>query len=271
MSLDQSVGQTIENSAPFLSISSSDFAGEHGARTTPFTNAAWECPEEDLAHPLDAPALVAALAAERRVAWIARDPDVAERVAETLRAWVRDPDGVALLEELRLEFRECSVTRILVDRADPNVALIAYTGFNQITPSTPGHIFRAVFNPATDTALPSRFDAEDASNKGRCKSAVLGELSLETQVTAATPPTFLYNGTADTLVSPENSFRFYLALRKAGVPTEVHPFENGAHATGLRQMSVCKSAVRFAASAFARATSVSVSCMSSTRRSSSGG
>jgi hypothetical protein len=38
-----------------------DFAGEPGARTTPFTNAAWECPEEDVAHPLDAPALVAAL------------------------------------------------------------------------------------------------------------------------------------------------------------------------------------------------------------------
>jgi starch synthase len=40
----------------------------------------------------------------------------------------------------------------------------------------------AVFNPATDTALPARFDAEDASNKGRCKSAVLTELSLELEL-----------------------------------------------------------------------------------------
>jgi len=40
----------------------------------------------------------------------------------------------------------------------------------------------AVFNPATDTALPARFDAEDASNKGRCKSAVLSELSLELEL-----------------------------------------------------------------------------------------
>ncbi len=37
----------------------------------------------------------------------------------------------------------------------------------------------AVFNPATDTAIPARFDAEDASNKGRCKAAVLTELELE--------------------------------------------------------------------------------------------
>lgn len=40
----------------------------------------------------------------------------------------------------------------------------------------------AVFNPATDTALPARYDAEDASNKGRCKSAVLSELSLELEL-----------------------------------------------------------------------------------------
>lgn len=36
----------------------------------------------------------------------------------------------------------------------------------------------AVFNPATDSALPSRYDAEDASHKGICKSAVLRELEL---------------------------------------------------------------------------------------------
>lgn len=40
----------------------------------------------------------------------------------------------------------------------------------------------ALFNPATDTALPARFDAEDASNKGRCKSAVLTELNLELEL-----------------------------------------------------------------------------------------
>jgi len=40
----------------------------------------------------------------------------------------------------------------------------------------------ALFNPATDTALPARYDAEDASNKGRCKSAVLTELALELEL-----------------------------------------------------------------------------------------
>lgn len=40
----------------------------------------------------------------------------------------------------------------------------------------------ALYNPATDTALPARFDAEDASNKGRCKSAVLTEHALELEL-----------------------------------------------------------------------------------------
>jgi starch synthase len=40
----------------------------------------------------------------------------------------------------------------------------------------------ALYNPATDTALPARFDAEDASNKGRCKSTVLSEMSLELEL-----------------------------------------------------------------------------------------
>ncbi len=44
------------------------------------------------------------------------------------------------------------VTRIVADRANPNVAYISYSGFNTITPSTPGHIFRVVFNPATRAA-----------------------------------------------------------------------------------------------------------------------
>ena len=52
------------------------------------------------------------------------------------------------------------VTRIVVDRANPNIAIIAYTGFNQITPDTPGHIFRAVYDPATGRATFTRLDAD---------------------------------------------------------------------------------------------------------------
>lgn len=58
-------------------------------------------------------------------------------------------------------------------------------------------------------------------------------LSNETQVTADTPPTFLFHTNADTAVPPENSILFYMALRKAGVPAELHIFEPGPHGVGL--------------------------------------
>ena len=58
-------------------------------------------------------------------------------------------------------------------------------------------------------------------------------MSNELHVTAQTPPTFLFHTNADTGVRPENSVRFYLALRKAKVPAEMHIFENGPHGVGL--------------------------------------
>jgi acetyl esterase/lipase len=58
-------------------------------------------------------------------------------------------------------------------------------------------------------------------------------LSNETQVTAQTPPTFLFHTTTDATVPVENSVMFYMALRKAGVPAEMHIFERGPHGVGL--------------------------------------
>jgi acetyl esterase/lipase len=60
-------------------------------------------------------------------------------------------------------------------------------------------------------------------------------LSNETQVTAQTPPTFLFHTTTDGSVPVENSVMFYAALRKAGVPAELHIYERGPHGVGLAQ------------------------------------
>jgi acetyl esterase/lipase len=58
-------------------------------------------------------------------------------------------------------------------------------------------------------------------------------LSNERAVTKDTPPCFLFHTNADTGVPPENSVLFYLALRKHGVPAELHIYENGPHGVGL--------------------------------------
>ncbi len=62
---------------------------------------------------------------------------------------------------------------------------------------------------------------------------LIESLSNEKQVTKETPPTFLWHTTEDKGVPPENSVQFYLALRQAGVPAELHIYEKGRHGLGL--------------------------------------
>jgi acetyl esterase/lipase len=58
-------------------------------------------------------------------------------------------------------------------------------------------------------------------------------LSNELQVTPQTPPAFLFSTSTDSVVLPENSVLFYLALRKSGVPAELHVFADAPHGVGL--------------------------------------
>jgi acetyl esterase/lipase len=64
-------------------------------------------------------------------------------------------------------------------------------------------------------------------------ASLAASLSNETQVTPQTPPTFLFHTNADTTVPVENSVQYFLALRRAGVPAELHIFKDGAHGVGL--------------------------------------
>jgi acetyl esterase/lipase len=59
------------------------------------------------------------------------------------------------------------------------------------------------------------------------------ELSNDLQVTRDTPPCFLWHTDADSGVPVENSLQFAAALRKAGVPFDLHVYEKGPHGLGL--------------------------------------
>jgi acetyl esterase/lipase len=70
---------------------------------------------------------------------------------------------------------------------------------------------------------------------GDAPSAALVErLSVETQVTKGTPPTFLVHTGEDASVPLENSLLFFQALRRAGIPAEMHLYEKGHHGFGVR-------------------------------------
>jgi acetyl esterase/lipase len=58
-------------------------------------------------------------------------------------------------------------------------------------------------------------------------------LSNELQVTKETPPCFIFHTANDPVVPVENSLEFAAALRRVGVPFDLHIYENGPHGIGL--------------------------------------
>ncbi len=64
---------------------------------------------------------------------------------------------------------------------------------------------------------------------------LIENLSNEMQVTAATPPTFIWAPKTDSMVDYRNSQVFADALAKHGVPFALHLFPAGAHGSGLAQ------------------------------------
>ena len=58
-------------------------------------------------------------------------------------------------------------------------------------------------------------------------------LSNEQQVTKDTPPCFLWSTWEDKTVKVENTLAFAAALRRAGVPMDLHVYERGGHGLGL--------------------------------------
>jgi acetyl esterase/lipase len=64
---------------------------------------------------------------------------------------------------------------------------------------------------------------------------MLDIISVVRHVTKDTSPSFIYSTTADQTVNSMNSTAYYDALKRAGVPVELHIFELGPHGTGMGQ------------------------------------
>lgn len=64
-------------------------------------------------------------------------------------------------------------------------------------------------------------------------SCRMDEVSVEKQITEKMPPCFLWHTVEDATVPVENSILMASALRKAGVPFEIHIFPEGEHGLSL--------------------------------------
>jgi acetyl esterase/lipase len=64
---------------------------------------------------------------------------------------------------------------------------------------------------------------------------MLSALSLESRVTASTPPGFIWHTADDNVVPPANALRLAEAMIEAGRPVALHVFPRGRHGLGLAE------------------------------------
>jgi len=70
---------------------------------------------------------------------------------------------------------------------------------------------------------------------GYLKAKDKDELAPGLRIPSGTPPVFLAHGGDDIISPPENSVLMYLALKRAGVPAELHIYAGAAHDFGVRK------------------------------------
>lgn len=99
--------------------------------------------------------------------------------------------------------------------ARPDFAVLVYPVITMLDPAAHAGSRRALLGAAPDAEL-------------------LTLMSVERQVTAATPPTLLLHSQRDPAVPVDNSLLYYQALTRAGVPAELYVFEQGGHGIGMR-------------------------------------
>jgi acetyl esterase/lipase len=70
---------------------------------------------------------------------------------------------------------------------------------------------------------------------GYLKAKDKNETAPGIRVPAGTPPIFLAHSTDDSISDAEHSVFMYLALKRAGIPAELHVYATGEHDFGVRQ------------------------------------
>jgi acetyl esterase/lipase len=109
--------------------------------------------------------------------------------------------------------------------------------------SAGGHLAIATATSFENRTYPPMDDIDNVSCRpdfaisvypGYLKVKDKDELAPSLRIPAGTPPVFLAHGGADIISPPENSVLMYLALRKAGIPAELHVYALAAHDFGVR-------------------------------------
>jgi acetyl esterase/lipase len=186
-----------------------------------YWNLYWQLEGEEVAQWLNSQGITGILLKYR----VPRRPDEPER--EPARRPLQDAQ------------RAVSLVRNKAAEWGINPQRIGIVGF-----SAGGHLALATATSFDQRSYPAVDDIDKVSCRpdfailvypGYLKAKDKDELAPGLNIPAKTPPVFLAHGGADLISGPEQSVLLYLALKRAGIPAELHVYASTAHDFGVRQ------------------------------------
>jgi acetyl esterase/lipase len=120
---------------------------------------------------------------------------------------------------------------------DPKkIGIAGFSAGGHLAIATATSFDKRTYDPIDDVdKLSCRPDFAIPVYSGYLKAKDKDELAPGLSVPKKTPPVFLVHGGADIISDSNHSVVMYLALRKAGVPAELHVYANAVHDFGVRK------------------------------------
>src|SRR5206468_1487128 len=185
-----------------------------------YWNLYWQLEGEEVAHWLNSIGVTGILLKYR----VPRRPD--EPKGEPARRPLQDAQRAVSL--VRSKAKEWGI--------DPNrIGIVGFSAGGHLAIATATSFEKRTYTPidAIDK-VSCRPDFAVPVYSGYLKAKDKDELAPGLSVPKGTPPVFLVHGDADTESEPQHSVVMYLALKRAGIPTELHVYAGAKHDFGVR-------------------------------------
>lgn len=187
-----------------------------------YWNLYWELEGEEVASWLNSRGLTGIILKYR----VPRRPD--EPKSEPARRPLQDAQrAVSLVRSKAKEWR-----------IDPKrIGMVGFSAGGHLALATATSFDKRTYEPIDDIDKVScRPDFAIAVYSGYLKAKDKEELAPGLSIPAGTPPIFLAHGGADIISPPEHSALMYLALKRAGIPAELHIYAGAAHDFAARKL-----------------------------------
>jgi acetyl esterase/lipase len=121
---------------------------------------------------------------------------------------------------------------------DPKrIGMVGFSAGGHLAGATATNFDKRTYEPIDDIdKISCRPDFAVMLYSGYLKVKDKDELAPDLRVSAETPPMLLIHASDDKVSSVDHSVIMYLALKRAGVPTELHVYASGGHGFGVRKV-----------------------------------